>query len=368
MTHMGPPDEHTRSLEGFPPQQDSRWYDLARFPIGGKGYAETCHAYDRLPTSVSDVPSEAVQRQSRHSTGLYIQFSTNSSSIEARTMLRVPPPPETQYIKYLDLYAWDEGNAQWRWAGSSVHGYVPSGQTPLVRGLPPEHRIYRLYFPLTYEVERIEIGIDRDADLAPVPVAPVRSSIAIYGTSVVKASHSSRPGMTWPAILGRRMNRHVFNLGFSGAARMEPELATVLAGMQPAVWIIDPLPNMSIDLVRSNAEPFLRVLLNAQPDVPIVLAEDRTHAHAWLLPDYFQRQRARRECFRAVFDKLRSEGASNLHYLEMPKFTSEQSEITVDGSHPSDLGNQYFAEFFLANLINLLPDYFPNIANPTPES
>ena len=51
-------------------------------------------------------------------------------------------------------------------------------------------------------------------------------------------------GMPHAAILGRRLNRPVINLGFSGNGRMEKEVGDFLCELDPAVYVLDCLPNM----------------------------------------------------------------------------------------------------------------------------
>src|SRR5207248_2870477 len=81
-------------------------------------------------------------------------------------------------------------------------------------------------------------------------------------------------------ILGRRLNCPVINLGFSGNGRMDPEMASLLAELDAAVYILDCLPNLSAKEVAERTEPFVRILRKARPQTPIVLVEDRSFANA----------------------------------------------------------------------------------------
>ena len=67
------------------------------------------------------------------------------------------------------------------------------------------------------------------------------------------------------ATVGRRLDRPMLNLGFSGNAQMEPEVATLLAEQDPCLFVIDPLPNMDGPMVTERAEAFMRILLAARP-------------------------------------------------------------------------------------------------------
>ena len=46
------------------------------------------------------------------------------------------------------------------------------------------------------------------------------------------------------SILGRKLNKEFVNLGFSGLCKMEDALAGLIAELDPALFVIDCLPNM----------------------------------------------------------------------------------------------------------------------------
>src|SRR6185436_14505138 len=133
----------------------------------------------------------------------------------------------------------------------------------------------------------VELGLPKGAKLAKGDAYPTarRKPIVFYGTSITQGGCASRPGMVHTAILGRRLDRPVINLGFSGNGRMEPEMARLLAELDPAVYVIECLPNMSAKEVEERTEPLVRSIRTARPKTPILLAEDPTYCHAFLLPN-----------------------------------------------------------------------------------
>ena len=66
-----------------------------------------------------------------------------------------------------------------------------------------------------------------------------------YGTSITQGACASRPGMAAVAIVGRKLDTSVINLGFSGNGRMQPEIADLLIELDPAIYVIDCIQNMS---------------------------------------------------------------------------------------------------------------------------
>jgi lysophospholipase L1-like esterase len=241
----------------------------------------------------------------------------------------------------VDLYAQDD-RGTWRWVGVSR----PSAQTvqaKLAFGILPGRRAYMAYLPLYNGVESLEIGVPAGAGFEPIPPRSEKP-IVYYGTSIAHGACASRPGMSFSAILGRRLDRPVINLGFSGNGRMDPEVVDLLAELDAAVYCIDCLPNMQGPEVAERTEPLVRTLRKARPDTPIVLIEDRTYANTWLLPDRRRRHTASRAALKAAYEKLTAEGVKGLYYVEGEHLLGDDDEATTDGSHPSDLGMMRMAD------------------------
>src|SRR6185436_7835587 len=125
--------------------------------------------------------------------------------------------------------------------------------------------------------------------LAPERVEGRSKPIVFYGTSITQGGCASRPGMVHTAIVGRRLEMPVINLGFSGNGRMEQEVTDLLTEIDAAVYVIDCLPNMSAKDVEEKTEPLVRTLRKARPTTPILLVEDRSYANSAVLPGPKQR-------------------------------------------------------------------------------
>ena len=140
------------------------------------------------------------------------------------------------------------------------------------------------------------------------------------------------------AILGRRLNRDIINLGFSGSGKMEPEVAGLLSELDPEIYFIDCLPNLEAAEVAVRVEPFIRILRGVHPDTPIVLAEGITYDDAFLVKDRDLRNTQSRRALRIAYDNLLKSGVSNLYYQIAEGELGSDGEGTVDGTHPTDLG------------------------------
>ncbi|MGH7958336.1 MAG: SGNH/GDSL hydrolase family protein, partial [Opitutaceae bacterium] len=210
------------------------------------------------------------------------------------------------------------------------------------------------YLPLNNGVENLSVGVppnSRFEPLAPRNAKPV----VFYGTSITHGASASRPGMVHTAILGRRFDRPVVNLGFAGNGRMHAAVGELLIKIDAAVYVIDCLPNMAAANVREKCIPLVKQLRAARPDTPIVLVEDRRNTNSWILPardkHHTDNHAALRECFAA----LQKEGVKGLHYLKGDDLLGHDAEAATDGSHPSDLGFVRQADLFEPVLRAALP-------------
>jgi lysophospholipase L1-like esterase len=209
----------------------------------------------------------------------------------------------------------------------------------LVDDLPHETRTYLLYLPLYNGVSSVEIGLPNEATIWKVLLDPGRQQpLVFWGTSITQGGCASRPGMVHTAILGRRFERSVVNLGFSGNGQLEPEVARLIGEIDAAVYVIDCLPNLNAQQIATRVEPVITILRQARPFTPILLVEDRTYADAFLVQSRASRNRANRDALKAAYERLTAAGVPALFYLAGDELLGADGEDTVDGSHPTDLG------------------------------
>jgi len=340
------------------PNSSMNWIDATELGIEGQGWTATKAVYDRLPAHAEGKVREPVWDLSRHSSGIQIRFVTDADTIVVRWGLTNPwlylPNMAATGVSGVDLYVKSEGKP-WRWLAVGQ----PTGQTnevTLTTDLWPGKREYLLYLPLHNGVQSVEIGVPDGALLEKAGGwgEGERKPIVFYGTSIQQGLCASRPGMVHSAILGRRFNWPTINLGFSGQGKMEPEMAMLLAELDPAVYVLDCLPNMVAAEVKERLEPFVRKLRQAHPKTAIVLVEDRTMQDAFLVKYRQTHHDASRHELRAAYDRLTGDGVKNLYYIEGEHLFGDDGEGSTDGSHPNDLGFMRQAEIFAATLSPLL--------------
>src|SRR5690606_6785865 len=95
---------------------------------------------------------------------------------------------------------------------------------------------------------------------------------------------------------------------------LEPEMAYLLAELDPELFFIDCLPNLTAEEVRERVEPFVKILREKHPSTPIILAEGVTYDNAFFVESRNQRNQESREALRSAFENLMNDGYRNLHY------------------------------------------------------
>jgi hypothetical protein len=334
------------------------WYGFTELNIEGKGWSDTDASYDRLPAKAESMVRGPVWNLSRQSAGLCGRFITDAPTISVRWSLLsanlAMPHMAATGVSGIDLYVkTDQG---WRWLACGFPA-AKNNEVTLVQNLPDAEREYMLYLPLYNGMTKLEVGVPKEHTLAKAPARPADRAkpIVFYGTSITQGGCASRPGMVHTAILGRRLDRPIINLGFSGNGKMEPEMAALLAELDPAVYVLDCLPNMSPQEVSERVEPFARMLRAARPSTPIVLVEDRNYTDGFLVASKRERNEASHAALRASFDRLVADGVKDLYYLPGKDLLGDDGEATVDSSHPTDLGFMRQAAAFQSVLEKVLP-------------
>ena len=144
--------------------------------------------------------------------------------------------------------------------------------------------------------------------------------------------------MVHTAILGRRLERPVLNLGFSGNGRMDAAVGDLLVQVDAAAYVIDCLPNMNPKTVTERCVPLVQQIRAAKPDTPIILVEDRRFTNDWIVPTQARFHDANHAALRAAFTALQQAGVKHLFYIPGDHLYGDDAEGANDASHASDLG------------------------------
>ncbi len=323
------------------PEAEVEWVDAKKLTVEGLGFKDVKLPYDRLPGRAEGVVPTPVWNLSHDSAGALVRFTASTTKIHARwtiTNKNLAGANITAIASSgLDLYAKTDAG-KWRWLGVGQPKF-PDTAAVLADGIPATDREFMVYLPLRNGVASLEFGVPKGSTIKPGPARAAGSKpIVFYGTSITHGIGASRSGMTHVAMLGRTFNREVINLGFSGNGRMEKEVLQFVAELDPAVFVLDCLPNMGAQLVTDRTVPGVKLLREAHPDTPILLVEDRNIQTGFLVETRRKANEANHAALREAFAQLQADNVPQLYYLEGANLLGSDGEGTVDGSHPTDLG------------------------------
>lgn len=179
------------------------------------------------------------------------------------------------------------------------------------------------------------------------PAINTTKRIVVYGSSVVQGASASRAGMAYPAILQRRTGYDFINLGFSGSAKMEMELAKYLATVPADCYVLDCIPNPTPEQITERSYAFIKYLHDHQPATPIVLVETIFRQNGLWDQQVGATVRKQNAEIRKTWERLKKEGFKNIYYLESDKLIGNDHEATIDGIHLTDLGFTRMADAIL---------------------
>jgi lysophospholipase L1-like esterase len=341
---------------------------------------ETTNPYDRLPARAEGAVTKAVWGLSGQSAGLMMRFRSDAPEIRVRYTVSgkhgMPHMPATG-VSGVDLYAVSsDGESRWS-AGKYVFGDTIVYSFKNIEPNDKFHkkgREYRLFLPLYNHVKWMEIGVPESSAFSELPVRPEKP-IVVYGTSIAQGACASRPGMAWTAILGRKMDTPLINLGFSGNGKLDKAVIDLLAEIDAKMYILDCLPNMILgndanpdftpEEIKRRITYAVKTLQAKRPGVPILLAQHAGYTDEGLnimRGKYYQELNTILE---ETFKTLEQEGISQI-YLVPKKDFNQDIETMVDGTHPSDLGMMRYAEGYEKHVRNLLREPVGTVSTTKP--
>lgn len=330
----------------------SAFYDGSTLPLYGKAFVgdDENGKYRRLPASLNGKSRDAIWHLGQQSAGLYLRFRSNSPFVKAcwRSSFNNHLNLMTDTaVKGLDLYFLNEG--KWRFAGSGR----PEGketEATLVANMDKEEREYLLYLSLYDGVDSIEIGIDEDSQMSLPQIDSPRSGhpIVMYGTSILQGGCVSRPGMAHTSVISQALDREVVNLGFSGNAFLDMEIADLMAKVEnPALYVLDYAPNASAKDIAEKGEQFFHRIRDAHPKTPVIFVEDPNFTHS-IVDKYLQKEISEKnEVPKQLFENLRRQGEKQIYYVPADNLIGKDGEATVDGIHFTDLGTKRYAKVMI---------------------
>ncbi len=322
------------------------WYPLAPSDFEGRGWKDTEEPFDRVPAKIKEALPH-VWMWSRSPTGMCVFFNTDSTRFYVKYRLGEERIGEANFNVVahcgMDMYVYDETQSRWRWGATAPHFDIKD-QNPeykLLDGIPKQMRRCRMYAPFRNRISDVYIGVDSDAEFELVP--PRRTPpLVYYGTSIIHGAFAVRSGLGVAQILGRKLDMPLINLGFSGAAHLEKEMAELLAELDAGIFIIDPYHNIFSGELKDRVETFFDILCTAHPETPVFFVSAPQTLQGWLRPAEKAEQDEKTKLFNK-YGRMLMKKYPNVHYIKGDNFYGSD-EISMDGIHPNDEAFTHMSE------------------------
>ena len=196
-----------------------------------------------------------------------------------------------------------------------------------------EMREITINFPLYSDVKELYIGVDENSRLEESMSYRVEQPVVYYGSSITQGGCASRPGSCYQSIISRRFDCDYINLGFSGNAKGEPEMAEYIKKLDMSLFVYDYDHNApTVEHLRDTHEKMFKVIREENPELPIIMM---SRPKAVLTDEDKLRQRI----IRKTYNNALKSGDKNVYFINGKALTKLcGNEGTVDGCHPTDFG------------------------------
>lgn len=307
----------------------------APFELYGVTYNEKHNGFQRLDPEVAQSVSDGVGALNWCTAGGRIRFATNSQKLTIRvtcgaacSMRHMPRTGSHGFTLVEDR------NGEARLAGVLPPEYGVTEYTATAN-LSGEMSNYTLYFPLYHNVNSLVICIEKGAELkAGKPYRDIKP-ILYYGSSITQGGCSSRPDTCYQGMIEKWNNIDFINLGFSGNAKGEIEIAEYMANLDCSLFVCDYDHNApNAEHLEATHYRLYKIFREKQPDTPIIFVSR---------PDYLRNiddSEKRLKAIRDTYKRAKKEGDNNVYLINGKSLygTTDADACAVDGCHPNDLG------------------------------
>ena len=341
------------------PKQSLKFVDATTLNICGHTLPTDKSPYFRFDPEPYGFKEKNIVRYARYSTGLYVMFRTNSSQVVAawENVSRRPGDNMTAITQLgLDLYI--KHNGHWVFCQSGRVSTDPEKNKrtkTIVKNLAPGEKEFMLYLPLWCELKSLEIGVDADAVIEPMP-SPYKYKVINYGTSITHGASASRPGLTWSARMSRNLGIDFINVGFSGNGKMQPEVVPLLAKCEADALLCYCFGNPTAEEIEQRVDYFVDELVKAHPGKPIIFIRPLHNEMDYF--DMVQRERLAHKL--SVINRKIAEirkRHKDVYYLDEPFPHGNDMEGSVDKSHLNDLGFDRVIKTYQPQIAKILKKY-----------
>lgn len=203
---------------------------------------------------------------------------------------------------------------------------------------------------------KLYIGIKAGSKLTGGKKYVNTKPVIFYGSSITHGAAASRPGNIYETFISQKYNLNFVNLGFSGKAKGEVEMAEYIAGREMEAFVCDYDHNAKrVDHLRDTHYRFYEIIRQKHPDIPYIMISSpntRRKCDKNVSDDWEER----RAVIIESYEKARNAGDENVYFIDGHTLLEGEHVMscTVDEGHPNDLGFYRMAKIIGGHLEKIL--------------
>ncbi len=197
-----------------------------------------------------------------------------------------------------------------------------------------------IFLPRNEVIKELIIELDDGAVAEPPTPYSYGTPVIFYGSSITEGGHTSRPSNAYPSIISKRLDTDFINLGFSGTAKGEIEIADYILTLEKSVLVMDYDHNApDPEHLQRTHEPFFRHIREKEPELPVIFVSRPDFDYS---PEISKK---RRDIIRRTYEKAIGDGDRNVRFIDGETlFGDTDRDMCIgDGVHPNDLGHYRMA-------------------------
>ncbi|MBQ9355039.1 MAG: hypothetical protein IJT84_05105 [Clostridia bacterium] len=331
------------------------FYDAKKSPftLYGISYDYERERYCRMPDEIARTVSERAVWLSTYTAGGRIRFKTNSKTLALKVTYPNLADMSTMSLvgsSGCTIYLDKEGKSYFY---NSIYPTRENktGYDGIIYFDGEEDKDITIYTPLYNAVTELFIGLDIGAKLEKGREYTNKKKILYYGSSITQGGCVSHAGNTYPAYISRWLDCDYINLGLSGSAQGEENMAKYLASLHPDVFVCGYDHNAAnVEHLKITHERLFKIFREQNRNIPVVILSK---------PDFDSNRinnYDRREVIKATYANAKAKGDKNVYFIDGETLFSKEDRdaCTVEALHPNDLGFYRIAQVLYQTLKELV--------------
>ncbi len=192
-----------------------------------------------------------------------------------------------------------------------------------------------VFLPRNEIIKNVWIYIEDNAKIQPPTPYKFSKPMLFYGSSITEGGIACNVCNGYNALISRHLDADYYNLGFSGNAKGELEMADYINTIDMSLFVYDYDHNApTAEHLEKTHEPFFKRIREKNPTLPVLMMS-RPFAV------YGEDEKKRRDIVRKTYENAVLAGDKNVYFIDGELFFKNDPDrelCFIDTVHPNDLG------------------------------